>query len=155
MDLFTNRVLVIPIVAWVISQGLKIVFMLVQRRPLDLRYLVSGGMPSSHSAVVCALATTIALTQGWGSAAFAIATILALIVITDAVGVRRSVGQQSATLNRIMQELRLRRPMTELGRDLKEFIGHTQFQVLIGGLIGIAVSWLWIWLETLFSPHPG
>ena len=150
IDLLTNRVLIIPITTWVISQGLKIVFMLAQRKPLDLRYLISGGMPSSHSAVVCALATTIALTQGLGSATFAIAAILALIVITDAVGVRRSVGQQSAALNRIMQELRLRRPVTELGRDLKEFIGHTQFQVLIGGLLGIAISWLWIWLETPF-----
>jgi uncharacterized protein len=142
--------LVIPIVAWVISQGLKLVFLLIQRKPLDLRYLVSGGMPSSHSAVVCALATTVALTQGLNSAPFAIAMILALIVITDAVGVRRSVGQQSAVLNRIMQELRLRRPVTELGRDLKEFIGHTQFQVIIGGLLGIIISWFWIWLETLF-----
>jgi acid phosphatase family membrane protein YuiD len=150
IDLLTNRVLVIPIVAWVISQGLKVVFLLAQRKPLDMRYLVSGGMPSSHSAVVCALAATAALTQGLNSASFALATILALIVITDAVGVRRSVGQQSAVLNRIMQELRLRRPVTELGRDLMEFIGHTQFQVIIGGLLGIAVSWLWIWLETLF-----
>jgi hypothetical protein len=101
-------------------------------------------MPSSHSAFVSALATSVALIQGLGSVAFGISAIFALVVIYDAAGVRRSVGQQSIVLNRIIRELRLRRPITELGRDLREFIGHTQFQIIIGALLGIVIAWSWL-----------
>jgi len=112
---------------------------------LDLRYLVgSGGMPSAHSAFVTSLATSVALIEGLGSVAFGIATIFALIVIYDAAGVRRSVGQQSAVLNRIIRELRERRPVVELGRDLREFVGHTQLQVVMGALLGIVFTWSWL-----------
>ena len=124
---------------------LKVFVTLAQKKRLDLRYLViSGGMPSAHSAMVTALATSVAVTQGLGSAAFGIATILALVVLYDAAGVRQSVGQQSAILNRIVQELRDRRPIAELERDLREFIGHTPFQVIAGAVLGIIVAWLWL-----------
>ncbi len=98
-----------------------------QQHPMiHLRYLViSGGMPSSHSAFVSALATSVALIEGLGSVAFGISAILALVVMYDAAGVRQSVGKQSVVLNRIIRELRLRRPIAELERDLREFIGHT------------------------------
>ncbi|MFC1980805.1 divergent PAP2 family protein [Chloroflexota bacterium] len=143
--IITNDVLVIPIFSWAIAQLLKVVIVLIRKKQLDLRYLViSGGMPSAHSAVVCALATAVASIQGLGSVAFGISTMLALIVMYDAAGVRQSVGKQSVVLNRIIHELRLRRPRTELERDLREFIGHTSFQVLIGGLLGIATAWLWL-----------
>ncbi len=112
---------------------------------MDLRYLVvSGGMPSAHSAVVTGLATSVALIQGFGSVAFGISAILALVVMYDAAGLRQSVGKQSIVLNRILRELKLRRPVIELGRDLREFIGHTQFQVIIGGLLGVVVAWSWL-----------
>ncbi len=143
-EIITNKVLVIPVCSWAIAQLLKVVIVLIQERQLDLRYLVgSGGMPSAHSAVVTALATAVALTQGWGSPAFGISVILALVVMYDAAGVRQSVGRQSVVLNRIMRELRLRRPMAELERDLREFIGHTKFQVGVGALLGIVVASLW------------
>ena len=144
-EILTNKVLIIPICSWAIAQLLKMVIVLIQKKQLDLRYLViSGGMPSAHSAVVSALATSVALTQGLGSAAFGISVMLALIVMYDAAGIRQSVGKQSVVLNRIIQELRLRRPMIELERDLREFIGHTSFQVIVGGLLGVGVAWLWI-----------
>ena len=147
-EIFTNEVLIIPICSWAIAQLLKVIIILIQKRQLDLRYLVgSGGMPSSHSAVVSALATSVALIQGLGSVAFGISAILALVVISDALGVRRSVGQQSMVLNRILRELRLRRPIAELGHDLREFIGHTQFQVIVGVLLGVVVVWLWLTIE--------
>ena len=62
----------------------------------------------------------------------------------DAAGVRQSVGKQSVVLNRIIRELRLRRPIAELERDLREFIGHTPFQVIAGGSLGVVVAWLWL-----------
>ncbi len=144
-EIITNKVLIIPICSWAIAQLLKVIIILIQKKQLDLRYLViSGGMPSSHSAFVSALATSVALIQGLGSVAFGISTIFALVVIYDAAGVRRSVGQQSVILNRIMRELRDRRPVTELGRDLREFVGHTQFQVITGALLGIVLAWSWL-----------
>jgi len=144
-EIITNKVLIIPLCSWALAQLLKVIMILIQKRQLDLRYLVvSGGMPSAHSAVVTGLATSVALIQGFGSVAFGISAILALVVMYDAAGLRQSVGKQSIVLNRILRELRLRRPVIELGRDLREFIGHTQFQVIIGGLLGIVVAWSWL-----------
>ncbi len=119
--------------------------LLIQKRQLDLRYLVvSGGMPSAHSAVVTGLAISVALIQGFGSVAFGISAILTLVVMYDAAGLRQAVGKQSIVLNRILRELRHRRHVIELGRDLREFIGHTQFQVIIGGLLGVVVARSWL-----------
>ena len=144
-EIITNKVLIIPLCSWAIAQLLKVVVILIQKKQLDLRYLVgSGGMPSSHSAFVTSLATSIALLEGFGSVAFGISAIFALVVIYDAAGVRRSVGQQSVVLNRIIRELRDHRPFVELGRDLREFVGHTQLQVVVGVLIGIVFTWLWL-----------
>ena len=140
-----TNVLVISICAWAVAQLLKVLIILVREKRLDLRcFVTSGGMPSAHSAIVCALATSVAMTQGVESVAFGITVVLALIVTYDAAGVRQSVGQQSVVLNRIVRELRLRRPMAEVERDLREFIGHTPFQVIVGAAIGILVSWLWL-----------
>lgn len=144
-EIITNKVLIIPICSWAVAQLLKVIVILIQKKQLDLRYLVvSGGMPSAHSALVSALATSVALVQGLGSVAFGISAILALIVMYDAAGIRQSVGQQSVILNRIIRELRRRRPIMELERDLREFIGHTQFQVIAGGVLGVGVAWLWL-----------
>ncbi len=144
-EIITNKILIIPLFSWVLAQLLKVIIVLIQKRQLDLRYLVvSGGMPSAHSAVVTGLATSVALIQGFGSVAFGISAILALVVMYDAAGLRQSVGKQSIVLNRILRELRLRRPVIALGRDLREFIGHTQVQVIIGGLLGVVVAWSWL-----------
>ncbi|MFC1946257.1 divergent PAP2 family protein [Chloroflexota bacterium] len=144
IEIITNKVLILPICSWAIAQVMKVIIILLRNKQLDLRFLVSsGGMPSSHSAFVTALATSVALIEGLGSVAFGISAIFALVVIYDAAGVRRSVGQQAEILNRIMRELRDRRPVTELGHDLREFVGHTQLQVIIGGLMGIVVAWSW------------
>ena len=143
-ELITNKILIIPICSWAVSQLLKVTIVLIQKKQLDLRYLViSGGMPSAHSAFVSALATAVAFIEGLGSVAFGISAILAFVVMYDAAGVRQAVGKQSVVLNRIIRELKLRRPVVELERDLREFIGHTPFQVIVGGLLGIFVAWLW------------
>jgi len=120
---------------------MKVIVLLVKKKQFDLRYLVgSGGMPSSHAAFVSALAVAVAVIEGLDSVAFAIAAVFALVIIYDAGGVRRSVGQQAAVLNRVLRELRLRRPAIELGRDLRELIGHTRLQVIVGVIIGMAVA---------------
>lgn len=144
-EIITNKVVVVPICAWAIAQLLKTSVALLQGKGLDFRYLVgSGGMPSAHSAVVTALATTIGMIQGFGSAVFGIAVILAVVVMYDAAGVRQSVSNQSVVLNRIVHELRLRQPITRLEADMRELLGHTPFQVIVGAALGIAVAWLWI-----------
>lgn len=149
-EIITNQVLVAPLCAWAVAQLLKVFITLVKEKRLDLRYLViSGGMPSAHSALVSALATSAAIVQGLGSVAFGITAILALVVMYDAAGIRQSVGLQSVVLNRIVKELRSRRPMAELERDLREFIGHTPFQVIAGAALGIIVAWLWITITTM------
>ena len=145
IEIITNKVLILPICSWAIAQIMKVIIIFLWKKRLDLRFLVSsGGMPSSHSALVTALATSVAMIEGLGSVAFGISAIFALIVIYDAAGVRRSVGQQAKILNRIMRELRDHRPVTELGHDLREFVGHTQLQVIIGGLLGTTVAWSWL-----------
>ncbi|MFC2016743.1 divergent PAP2 family protein, partial [Chloroflexota bacterium] len=91
-----------------------------------------------------ALATVLAVVEGERSVVFGIAVIFALVVMYDAAGVRQSVGQQSRVLNRVLRDLRVRRPMTEWEHDLREFIGHTSYQVIVGGLLGIVVAWSWL-----------
>ncbi|MFC1897604.1 divergent PAP2 family protein [Chloroflexota bacterium] len=144
-EIITNKVWIIPVCSWAIAQLLKVLIILIRDKQLDLRYLaVSGGMPSSHSAIVSALATVLAIVEGGGSVVFGISVIFALVVMYDAAGVRQSVGQQSIVLNRILRDLRTHRPMTEWGRDLREFMGHTSYQVIAGSLLGIAVAWSWL-----------
>jgi acid phosphatase family membrane protein YuiD len=139
-----SNVLLASICAWALAQLLKVFLALIGRRQIDLHLLVStGGMPSSHSAMVCALATSVAIVEGLDSVAFAIAAILAMVVMYDAAGVRSWVGKQSVVLNRIVKEIRFRRPLFELERGLREFIGHTPFEVIIGALLGITTAWLW------------
>jgi acid phosphatase family membrane protein YuiD len=107
LDLITNWVLVIPLCCWVLAQLIKMLIALKQGKGLELSYFVSsGGMPSAHSAMVSALATAVAMTEGLGSFLFAVTIVLALIVMYDASGVRQSVGQQSVVLNRIILELK-------------------------------------------------
>lgn len=149
-EIIVNKVLVISFCAWAIAQLLKVFVLLVREKRLNLRYLVaSGGMPSAHSAVGSALATSVAMTMGLRSAAFAIAAVLAVVVIYDAAGVRQSVSRQSIILDRIVKELRDKRPRGEVERDLREFIGHTPFQVIAGAILGILVAWLWLTISAL------
>ena len=140
-----SSVLIISACAWAVAQLIKVVVVLVRERRLDLSYLVSGGgMPSAHSSTVCALTTAVAMIEGLDSVAFGIAAILAIVVMYDAAGVRRSVGRQSIVLNRIVKELIDRRPRSEIEHDLRELIGHTPFQVIVGAILGVGIAWLWL-----------
>jgi acid phosphatase family membrane protein YuiD len=141
--LLDNKVLLISATAWAIAQILKFLVVLIQERRIAWHYFItSGGMPSSHTAIVCALTTSIAMTLGFGSVAFAISAVVALIVMYDATGVRQSVGQQSVIINRIMKRTKM-----DLEKELREFIGHTPIQVFMGAVLGILIAWSWIVLS--------
>ncbi|MFH0941440.1 MAG: divergent PAP2 family protein [Chloroflexota bacterium] len=143
--MFRNEVLLISITAWAIAQMVKVISALVQEKRLNLRlFVASGGMPSSHSATVSALATAVGLLDGLKSVIFGVAVILAIVVMYDAAGIRQAVSRQSIILDRIVNELRVGRPRGEVERDLKELIGHTPYQVFVGCLMGILVAWVWL-----------
>jgi acid phosphatase family membrane protein YuiD len=149
-DLLTNQTLIIAACAWAFAQILKTIIALAKGEGFDWGYLVgSGGMPSSHSATVSALAVSVGINEGFGTTLFAVATILALIVIYDSAGVRQSVGQQSVVLNRIMRELKLGQSRV-IGAELRELMGHTPFEVLVGVVLGIAFAVVWLFLSGAF-----
>lgn len=131
-----NHVLWAGVVAWFAAQVLKIVITLARTHRLDLRLITaSGGMPSSHSALVTGLATAVARLNGLGSTDFAIAAAFAGVVMYDASGVRQAVSKQARILNFMMDDF-----FHERGIDAKrlgELIGHTPIEVLIGALLGI------------------
>jgi acid phosphatase family membrane protein YuiD len=89
------------------------------------------------------------MTDGFGSVFFAISVILALIVMYDAAGVRQSVGQQSVVLNRIILELKRKEPLVKIEADLRELMGHTPFEVIIGAALGIILAWSWLYIAGL------
>ncbi|MBN1188556.1 MAG: divergent PAP2 family protein [Dehalococcoidales bacterium] len=141
-DLGINRILVISLIAWAIAQVLKVILVFIQERRIAWHFFItSGGMPSSHTATVCALATAIAMTEGVASIYFSISAVLAIIVMYDAAGVRQSVGQHSAVLNRMLKEISFKTSRAELQKNLREFVGHTPLQVMIGALLGIFIAW--------------
>jgi uncharacterized protein len=148
-DILTNRVLLVSLSASLIAQVLKVAIELIRHRKLNFRVLVgTGGMPSSHSALVTALATGVGQTSGWGSAEFAIAVVFATIVMYDAAGVRQAAGKQARILNQIVDEFFQENPALNQDR-LKELLGHTPVQVFAGCLLGIAISWFGVPNPTL------
>ncbi|KAA3486846.1 putative membrane protein YuiD-like [Gossypium australe] len=105
------------------------------------RLVASGGMPSSHSATVTALAAAIGLQEGLGGSAFAIALVLACVVMYDASGVRLHAGRQAELLNQIVCELPPEHPVSSV-RPLRDSLGHTPLQVLAGSTLGCIVAFL-------------
>ncbi len=138
-----NRVLQATFVPWVTAQVLKVIIELVWYRKLNLRLLTSaGGMPSSHSALVCGLATAIAIQDGAASTTFALAFVLAMVVMYDAAGIRRAASMQARILNQIIDELFQGHPISEV--RLRELLGHTPIQVAAGAALGIVMAWWWM-----------
>ena len=139
-DILHNQVLFVALIACLVAQALKLVVELVRHQKVNLQALVTtGGMPSAHSALVAALAMGVGQTAGWASTEFAIATIFAIIVMYDAAGVRQAAGKHARILNQIVDEFFHEKH--EFNEDrLKELLGHTPFQVLVGLIVGVAVS---------------
>lgn len=141
MNLLTgNLILNLSIFAWLTAQILKVIVVLVSKRKLDFRFILSGGgMPSSHAAFVSACATSVGRMYGWSSPMFAIAAVLAIVVMYDASNVRRAAGEQAKILNYMMEHW-TEMPPAIFGKELKELLGHTPKQVFMGALLGIAIG---------------
>jgi acid phosphatase family membrane protein YuiD len=141
-ELFNNKIFMVAATSWFIAQVIKTIIHFILSKELVMERMVgSGGMPSSHSSTVTALATATYMEFGASSFEFAIATILAIVVMHDARGVRRETGIQAKLLNDIMKIFEdMGRKEISTHDKLKEFVGHTPLQVLIGAILGIFVA---------------
>ena len=144
--------LFVGISAVILAQILKFFVHLIWKRKIDLRlFTTTGGMPSSHSAGVIGLSTTVGLICGFSSIEFAMAIGYALVVMYDAAGVRRAAGKQAACLNKIIMDI-YKQELKEAGGKLKELLGHTPMQVLVGAIFGVIYAY---YMHGLFASLAG
>ena len=142
-----NPILTVALLAWFVAQVLKtlINFILLGKFQLE-RMWGDGGMPSAHSATVCAMVIATARSEGFGSAIFAVAAVVAIITMHDAMGVRRETGQQAKVLNKMIEQwidvTEKNAPFLQ-NMHLKEMVGHTPLQVLAGFVVGCVVGALY------------
>ena len=140
-ELVHNQIFMSAVVGWLVAQVLKTLIHLYFTKSFVAERLVgSGGMPSSHSATVCALSTATGLQCGISRPEFAIAAIVAIVVMYDAIGVRRETGIQAKILNEMMELFNSMDKGLSTEERLKEFVGHTPFQVLVGAILGILIA---------------
>ncbi len=133
------KYIIVPLLLWFGIQLFKLIYDLVTTKKFNFkRILQAGGMPSSHSAVVVALTTMIAKSEGIKSPLFGISLIFSFIVMYDAAGVRRAAGKQAKLLNKIIETPGL--SGVEVSEKLVEVLGHTPVQVIVGAIIGIIVG---------------
>jgi uncharacterized protein len=152
MELFSNFPLWASLAGIFFAQFVKVPIQYIATRRIDWSLLTStGGMPSSHSAAVTALATGVALETGLDSAVFAVSAVFAIITMFDASGVRRQAGEQAIVLNQLVadfgrfaQEAKgwQDKPDQEKQKELKELLGHKPIEVFFGGLTGILLTLL-------------
>jgi acid phosphatase family membrane protein YuiD len=134
-----NRIFVITISVWIIAQGIKMFINFLRGKKFSFRwFLGTGGMPSSHAAGVAALATSCGLEYGFQSGMFALSAIFAMVTMFDAQGVRRSTGEQAEILNKVIDDMYWHKRV-EMGR-IRDFVGHTPIQVLVGSILGFALA---------------
>lgn len=140
-ELLQNQIFVSAALGWLVAQILKtLIHLIITKRFVMERMVGGGGMPSSHSATVCALATSTGIKYGGGSFEFAVTAMLAIIVMYDAMGVRRETGKQGRVLNEMMKVLMNMGKQISVEERLKEFVGHTPLQVLMGAILGILIA---------------
>ncbi len=136
IDIFSNPCFWACFWGWTLAQTVKMLCGLCRTRRLDFSYLVStGGMPSAHSAFSAALATSVGLVSGFDQPVTIVAMAFAMITMFDASTVRHAAGQQARILNDIIEELFKEHRLSEV--KLKELLGHTRLEVLLGAVIGI------------------
>lgn len=136
--------LIAALIGWFVAQGMKIpIHYLVEHTWDWRRFFGSGGMPSSHTAMVVASSIMVGSLEGFGSPVFAVAVVLSFIVMYDATGVRRETGRQAEIINRILRDVLINgKPISD--RELKELVGHKPIEVFGGFLVGLAVAGMYI-----------
>ncbi len=140
-DLLANGPLLVAVAATAIAQLIKILIVAAtERRFAPERLLETGGMPSSHSAAVTALAIALGIEHGWDSPWFAVAAVFGGIVMYDATGIRRAAGMQAQMINDLVEELAHLFDVGFRPQALKTLLGHTYPQVLAGALLGVATA---------------
>ncbi len=140
--LTTNPVIDCALLAWFLAQLIKVILEAVMTRRLDARLFVSsGGMPSSHSALVVACTAAIGKLYGINGPYFALAVILSAVVMYDACNVRRSAGDTARLVNKLLAHVE-KLTAEDFADDLREVMGHTPLQVLMGALLGLGVGLL-------------
>ena len=140
-DIFHNHLIIAPVISWAVAQLIKIVLCFIKEKRLDMKLIVSdGGMPSAHSATVVSLAVMCGWTAGFDSAAFAIAMIVAIVIMRDAVGVRRDSGIIAAVVKALAKRTNKTGDGEPVTADhLKDRAGHTPIQVACGCVTAIVV----------------
>jgi len=135
-EIFTNKYFLVPLVTGFLAQIFKFfLYWYINKKP-DFRWLFyTGGMPSAHSASVMSLSTIVGLNRGFDSTIFGVTLYFSLIVMYDAAGLRRAAGQQARVINKMMEELKISHRIKE--ERLREFLGHTPVEVLVGAIFGI------------------
>ena len=142
---FHNDVVVITFMGWFTAQIVKVIIGVIREKRFNFKWFIgTGGMPSSHAAGVTAMATSVGLYEGVGTALFGVTLMFAVVVICDAQGVRWSTGKQAEILNKIMDDIYWKKRIQE--DRLKELIGHTPIQILAGIFVGIIVAHLIYWM---------
>ena len=139
-----NEILTVSLLSWFVAQVLKTIinFILLGKFQLE-RMWGDGGMPSAHSATVCAMVIAAARSEGVSSAIFAVASVVAIITMHDAMGVRRETGEQAKVLNRMFTEWMdqgFEQFQLPHGKKLKEMVGHTPIEVVTGAALGIVLG---------------
>lgn len=139
LQFVSNKVAQTTFLGWFAAQSIKVLIGVFTEKRFNFKWFVgTGGMPSSHTAGVTALATSIGIQDGVGSSIFVVTLLFTIIVICDAQGVRRSTGKQAEILNRMMDDIYFKKKIQE--DRLKELVGHTPIQVFAGIFVGLAVG---------------
>lgn len=140
-EIVRNKCIYVPFILWFLIQTFKVVSDLVVNKKLNVKRIIgAGGMPSSHSAVVCSLSMLVGREYGFDSGIFAIALVMSFIVMYDAAGVRRALGKQARILNKILETPGM--STVEVQEKLIEALGHTPIQVFVGAVIGFFVGFI-------------
>ena len=138
-EVIKNKYIVVPMLLWFGIQVFKVIYDLITTKKFNFKRIMgAGGMPSSHSAVVVGLATLIGKYEGVDTPIFALALIVAFVVMYDACGVRRAAGKQAELLNKLVETPGL--TGVQVSERLVEVLGHTPVQVFVGAIIGLAAG---------------
>ena len=147
-DIFSNHYIGVALIGWFLAQAIKVpLYFVVERKWNWRRFVGSGGMPSSHTAMVVSVGITVGALNGFATAEFALCFVFAAVVMYDAAGVRRETGTQSMVINQILKDILINGKRIS-DEELKELVGHTPLEVLCGAILGLLVSGVYVAILT-------